>query len=274
MTATTHGDRPPQDIAAPAVDWQSGKVVSECPAKNHFDTFETNFFQQGDDSAGIPVATDQFDDLDQVAQGKHPVLSRQSLMGLATTSTCVAFLACLALWRSNAPAPAPPIAFTSSTATPPAPAADPEPVPVVPLPSEAPTPNIATKVEAEPSGAANAPSPESDAQDRCKKSIRGKRAKEILAACPAAFAENASDAETAVALAKVEFDRGRFAQAHAWSKKAIAVNPASAEAYVFVGGAEQYAGHAKAAKEAYKNYLRLAPSGRYAAELRTIVNSL
>ena len=46
------------------------------------------------------------------------------------------------------------------------------------------------------------------------------------------------------------------------------------DAYVFVGGAEQSAGHRKAAKEAYKHYLQLAPGGRYAADLRAIVGSL
>jgi hypothetical protein len=113
-----------------------------------------------------------------------------------------------------------------------------------------------------------------DARERCRQSIRTKRAREIAAACAAAFAEDATDADAAVAVARVEFDRGRFAQASTWSKKAIAVNPNSAEAYVFAGGAEQNQGHGKAAKEAYLRYLRLAPSGRYAAEIRTIVSSL
>jgi Flp pilus assembly protein TadD len=336
MAPTTNGDRPTQDTAAPAEGWESGTVASEVAAKKHFDTFETSFFQQGDDSASFPV---EFDDLDQGAKGKRPLLSRPSLMGLAIASTSLAFLACLALWQSNSPAPSPVLALTFSNARPvgrtgaatspptaaatptqatpaePAPqpgsaapgsVADPAPlptaaeqaepaptrpsaqqaeqaansgekpqaVPAAPLPNEAPAPAVVAKAEAEPMGAAPAPAPESDARDRCKQSIREKRSKDILALCPAAFAEDTTDADAAVALAKVEFDRGRFAQAYAWSKKAIAVNPASADAYVFAGGAEQNRGHGKAAKEAYLHYLRLAPSGRYAAELRTIVNSL
>jgi hypothetical protein len=113
-----------------------------------------------------------------------------------------------------------------------------------------------------------------DAREQCRQSMRNKRPKEIAAACAAAFAEDATDADAAVAVARVEFDRGRFAQASAWSKKAIGVDPNSAEAYVFAGGAEQNQGHGKAAKEAYLHYLRLAPSGRYAAEIRAIVRSL
>ena len=90
----------------------------------------------------------------------------------------------------------------------------------------------------------------------------------------AAFTADPGVAEIAVVLAKIEFDRGRSAQALAWSKKAIAADPDAADAYVFLGGAEQNAGHGKAAKLAYQHYLHLAPAGRYAADLRAIVNSL
>jgi hypothetical protein len=40
------------------------------------------------------------------------------------------------------------------------------------------------------------------------------------------------------------------------------------------GGAEQAVGHAAAAKTAYQRYLQLSPQGRYAAELRTVLESL
>lgn len=113
-----------------------------------------------------------------------------------------------------------------------------------------------------------------DARERCRQSVRDKRAKEIVTACSAAFAEDATDAEAAVAVARVEFDRGRFAQAYTWSKKAITINPETADAYVFAGAAEQNQGHGKAAKEAYLQYLKLAPTGRYAADVRSIVGSL
>jgi predicted TPR repeat methyltransferase len=63
-------------------------------------------------------------------------------------------------------------------------------------------------------------------------------------------------------------------QALAWGKKAIAADANAADAYVFIGGAEQTAGHGKAAKEAYQHYLQLAPKGRYAADIRAIVGAL
>jgi len=104
--------------------------------------------------------------------------------------------------------------------------------------------------------------------------MSGKRNKDILAECPAAFTADPSAVDIALELAKIEFDRGRSAQAFAWSRKAIAANPDAADAYVFLGGAEQNAGHGKAAKQAYQRYLHLAPTGRYAADLRAIVSSL
>jgi tetratricopeptide (TPR) repeat protein len=113
-----------------------------------------------------------------------------------------------------------------------------------------------------------------NARELCQQAIHARRAKDILASCTAQFEADATDGAAAVAVARVEFDRGRFTQAYTWSKRAIAASPESADAYVFVGGAEQNQGHGRAAKEAYLHYLKLAPSGNYAAELRSIVKSL
>jgi outer membrane biosynthesis protein TonB len=143
-----------------------------------------------------------------------------------------------------------------------------------PVKAEAPVVAEQEKAKPEAPVVATAPGADSEARARCRQSIHDKRAKDIAAVCSAAFEQDATDAEAAVAVAKVEFDRGRFSQAYAWSKKAIAAYPSTADAYVFAGGVEQNQGRGKAAKESYLHYLRLAPSGRYAAELRTIVNSL
>jgi len=113
-----------------------------------------------------------------------------------------------------------------------------------------------------------------NALQACSKAIADKQKKSILTSCEEAFAANPHAADIAVVLAKIEFDRGRSAQAFEWSKKAIMANPDTADAYVFVGEAEQNAGHKQAAKDAYLHYLRLAPSGRYAADLRAVLRSL
>ncbi len=75
-------------------------------------------------------------------------------------------------------------------------------------------------------------------------------------------------------LAKTEFDRGRSSQAVTWARKAVAIDPDASDAYVFIGNAEQNAGHSQAAKAAYQRYLQLAPKGRYAADLRAVLKSL
>jgi tetratricopeptide (TPR) repeat protein len=143
-------------------------------------------------------------------------------------------------------------------------------VAVEPVPAKPEVAAVEQPVPTAPAVAAAA----SDAQGRCKKAISDKRNKEVLSACPDAFAADPSAADIAVVLAKIEFDRGKSAQAASWSHKAIAADPNMADAYVFIGGAEQNAGHRKAAKDAYKRYLQLAPGGRYAADLRAIVGSL
>jgi tetratricopeptide (TPR) repeat protein len=110
--------------------------------------------------------------------------------------------------------------------------------------------------------------------DLCKKAFDQRRYKEILSKCADAVAENPQSADPAVMLAKTEFDRGRVVQALDWAKKAIAADADRADAYVFLGGAEQAAGHNAAAKAAYKRYLQLAPQGRYAGDLRSVLSTL
>jgi tetratricopeptide (TPR) repeat protein len=300
MSGNTEGDIPTQATADLGQSGQAGQVVSEDGSKKHFDTFETDFFQQGDDSASIAVEVERFDDLEEAGRRKRHFLSRGSLMSFAMVTSCMAVVVCVALWRSNSHDSAPaavapsPAAVSVVQAAVPAPAlvvvpnqpATAEPVAVQtepalgpPAKSEAvpaptPLPAVVAKAEAEPTVAASEQSPADDARDHCKKAIGDRRNREILAVCPTAFTADPGAADVAVALAKIEFERGRSARAHAWGKKAIAANPQAADAYVFVGGAEQNIGHNKAAKEAYKQYLRLAPSGRYAADLRAIVESL
>ena len=246
------------------------EAASEARAKGHFDTFETIFFQAGEEGGSLPGALDPLDDAGSFSRVRRPLLSPGSLLGLGIVSTCLAVLACTALWRSNAPLPplpaaaAPPtkLAVVAAKEIPPSP----EPAAIA-VEGKSAADDVANAEDASPAVAAGA-------HERCQQSIRDRRNKDILAFCPVAFAEAAGDADVAVAIAKVELDRGRYAQAYVWSKKAIAINPDKAEAYVFAGGAEQSKGHGKAAKEAYLHYLRLAPTGHYAAELRAVVRSL
>jgi Tfp pilus assembly protein PilF len=75
-------------------------------------------------------------------------------------------------------------------------------------------------------------------------------------------------------LAHAELNRGRLSQANELATKAVAINANLADAYVIIGGVHQDSGRNREAKAAYRRYLQLAPKGRYADELRSIVNSL
>jgi hypothetical protein len=330
----------------------SGTAATDAPnppadsAKRHFDTFETQFFKQGDDSE-IPPEVDRFDDLDDGRKRFAP--SRQFIVGTAVGSVCLAVLGCVALWGGGSrlsstesaaspsqPALAPNVVAAAPSAAPAAPAvpgSSPSAPAVLAPPSGAsantpsqalhepgaspgalaakppglatasgpspsaadPTPPAATSGKVAPSVAATTevaekPASQADgelpatetpvtgsaasARARCEQAVSRRHSKDILSLCEAAFTADPSAADIAVLLARTQYDRGRLAQAVAWSKKALAVDPNAADAYVFIGGAEQGAGRNKAAKEAYKNYLRLAPAGRYAADLRAIVSSL
>lgn len=312
--------------------------------KRHFDTFETQFFKDGE-AASATAEADHFEDLDE-GKRKRFAPSRRFVVGVVAGSVCLAVIGCLALWRSGgktdevaavetsgtptpapaadpAPAvPAPPAPAAASTgatvpaqpeqavaaapipavapgpggqpqaapsvpvAAAPAAAAAPVAPPSAPAPAPAPAAAAAPAVAAAPVAPAPVPAKSADvapspavgdaaaARARCKEISAGRRQKELLSVCGAAFAADPSAADVAVILAKAEFDKGHAAEALAWSQKALAADPNAADAYVFIGGVEQSAGHKKAAKEAYKRYLQLAPGGRYAGDLRAIVGTL
>jgi len=269
----------------------SGPAASDVPdapaegRKRHFDTFETQFFKQGDDAEN-PREADRFEDLDDGA-GRSRVFLPSWQLALVAGGVCVLVIGCVALWRGtgrSTPLPdqpavvvSPPPAPAATAREPIAPAAPTQvavaagaAVPVAVAKSEPPASAAAPAAE-EPAPGTRQPearpaevADSAAARARCKQAVSLRHGKEIQSAC----------ADIAVLLAKIELDKGRSAQAAAWGRKALAADPNAADAYVFIGGAEQSAGHNKAAKEAYKRYLQLAPGGRYAGDLRAIVGSL
>jgi Flp pilus assembly protein TadD len=109
--------------------------------------------------------------------------------------------------------------------------------------------------------------------DACQEAYDRRHGKEVLTKCADAFVAEPRP-EIAVMLAKTEFDSGRAAKALDWARKAITIDGGHAEAYVFLGAAEQATGRKAAAKRAYQHYLKLSPHGRHAADLRAVVGSL
>ena len=244
--------------------------------KPHFSSLETGFFQEGD--ALTAQTVDTFDEPTSVGRARRSSRKRWPLavavLGAAGIAGLVLFLAAHRkpeLRRSGAVV----VAVAAS-----------QPVPViVPIAAQI---AVATEIPAEaPVVARQAPSPSpatagavaaaptaDDAVDACRKAFDKRRSKDVLSSCAQAFASTPTSAEVAVMLSQTELDRGHARQALAWAQKAIAIDSERADAYVYLGGAEQTAGHKAAAKAAYKRYLQLAPQGRYAAELRVVLTSL
>lgn len=108
----------------------------------------------------------------------------------------------------------------------------------------------------------------------CRGFVTRSRFREAAGACAAAAQANPGSAEALTLLAHVELNRGRMSRASALAQKAVAIDPNLADAYVIIGGVDQDSGRNHEAKAAYTHYLQLAPQGRYAGELRSILGSL
>ena len=143
-------------------------------------------------------------------------------------------------------------------------------------------PAVANKKSASPAVATNkspatpAVSAESLAQaiETCKKAYAGEKYAPIMDACGKALQASPQEPQVMVMLAHAELDRGHSPAALRYAKQAVAADPKAAEAYVFIGQVEQERGRKAAAKAAYVKYLDLAPTGRFAKDLRAIVKNL
>jgi DNA-binding response OmpR family regulator/tetratricopeptide (TPR) repeat protein len=151
----------------------------------------------------------------------------------------------------------------------------PPPPPPPPPPTPTPAPNVAAAPS--PSGVKPPPATISDfARNlaQCRSAFVRDRLQEALTACAGAVEANPRSAEALTMLAHAELNRDRLPRAGELAARAIAIDPNMADAYVIIGGVAQDSGLNVEAKDAYTRYLQLAPNGRYADELRSIVNSL
>ncbi len=123
----------------PAPDASSS---SQSGPNRHFDTFETQFFQAGDDDSARAGELEKFDDLDDGAKHWRFAPSRRFMMSVVTGSACIAILGSIVLWRGSgrAAAPtAPPAVAVEAQVAPAPPVAAPiampaEPTPAIPAP--------------------------------------------------------------------------------------------------------------------------------------------
>jgi CheY-like chemotaxis protein len=108
----------------------------------------------------------------------------------------------------------------------------------------------------------------------CRALFAKNRFREAGTVCGAAVQSNPRSADALTMLAHVELNRGHMSRAYDLAQKAISIYPDQPDAYVIIGGVHQDGGRTEQAKAAYQRYLHLAPHGRYAVELRSIVGSL
>jgi hypothetical protein len=69
-------------------------------------------------------------------------------------------------------------------------------------------------------------------------------------------------------VAQAQHARAHYADAGEWARRALALEDADPEAYVILAHAERRAGHPVAVRNAYHQYLLLAPRGWHASEAR------
>jgi DNA-binding response OmpR family regulator/Flp pilus assembly protein TadD len=98
--------------------------------------------------------------------------------------------------------------------------------------------------------------------------------RKAMAPLEKAVALKADGDEALVILANCHLDHGELDKALAAGQLAAAANPENADAYLLVGAVQQQREHLPEARTAYEKYLKLAPKGQFAGEIRTILVSL
>jgi len=188
------------------------------------------------------------------------------------------------LWIHGASVPEEPTAsdlsMPAGAASVQAPAAAPPAQPVVNQDQAAAVPAAQEKSPEAPAApsspvAAEAPGPDELRRQCLHADDDGKgRARAVVAACRPALAADPNAADVMLILARAALDRGRLGEARSLAKKALAAEPRLAEGYIYLGNAEQEAGNLEKARAAYKKYLELAPTGRFAREMRAVLDNM
>jgi CheY-like chemotaxis protein/Flp pilus assembly protein TadD len=163
-----------------------------------------------------------------------------------------------------APAPEPAAANVAAAPNPPAPATS--SAPEEPKATAAPTAPAPTA--AEPPKAEAAPGDYAALLSEGRALYTKGQTKKAMAVLERAVSVKADGDEALVLLANCHLDRGA-------NQKALqAANPNNADAYLVIGTVQQSLEHVAEARTAYQTYLKLAPKGQYASEVRSILASL
>lgn len=114
---------------------------------------------------------------------------------------------------------------------------------------------------------------EDSAVAQCKLDFAQHQWRALLGSCTRAFAVT-PDATVALRIAHGNFATGDTLAAGKWAGKALDLGSKDADAWVLVGHAERLDGHPRAAVSAYRHYLRAAPNGWHAHNVRAAIRAL
>jgi tetratricopeptide (TPR) repeat protein len=130
----------------------------------------------------------------------------------------------------------------------------------------------AAPLEAPVSAAPEIPTVDAAANARaiaaCEILCKGHHWRQAAEPCAVAVKARPDDAAVVLGLAQSEHARNRLAEAGEWAKRAIALDPKLAEAFIIEAHAEARVGNAAAAARDFRRYLSLAPRGWHAKEAR------
>ena len=170
---------------------------------------------------------------------------------------------------SVAVAPTPdPAANLTATPTP-GPATNPNPTA-----TPTPTPPVAVAPTPDPAAAPTSPGEYTALLEEGRALYKRNQLKKAIEKLEAAVLLKPEGDEALVTLANCYLDRGSVGKALDKANQAIAANASNADGYLVFGAVQQQAGKNGEAKKAYQTYLKLAPTGQYASEIRSILSSL
>ncbi|HXJ18683.1 MAG TPA: hypothetical protein VMT03_00510 [Polyangia bacterium] len=136
---------------------------------------------------------------------------------------------------------------------------------------------LAAPAEAAPAPTPDSAAPSAIAQDASQRALQAGCDTDLVRstpwrlspeACARAFALHPNDSALALAVAHAEHAHGHLAEGAQWAKRALALDPDAAEAYVLIARADVADGRQEDARTAYRHYLQLAPRGWHHSEAR------
>jgi tetratricopeptide (TPR) repeat protein len=146
----------------------------------------------------------------------------------------------------------------------------PEPIAARPKPQQ----RVAARSKPRPAPARTVASIEpTERLDACQKAVDHERPGEALSACEAAAQAAPKSANAVLLLARANMLAGHKGDTLRLAKRAVGMNPHLPDAYLIIGSVQQ-SSNPQAARSAYEEYLRLAPNGRHAGEVRAVLPRL